>query len=83
VPAAAMGCVLADRAVVGRVATRSVLVRSPAGEPKGHAVGSGLAGVGVLPADRPGQRVEAAPRLVRPQCHGRPSGLGFSPGGTA
>jgi hypothetical protein len=33
----------------------------------------------LVPVDRAGQRVEAAPRLVRPQCHGRPSGIGFSP----
>jgi Aldehyde oxidase and xanthine dehydrogenase, a/b hammerhead domain len=30
-----------------------------------------------------GQRVETAPRLVRPQRHGRPSRIGFSLGGTA
>jgi len=62
-----MGCVLAGRAVVVRVTVGSVLVRSAAGEPQGHAVGSGLAGSGVVPAHCARQRVETAPRLVRPQ----------------
>ena len=37
----------------------------------------------VVPADRAGQRVEAAPRLVRQQRHGRSAGRGFRPGRSA
>ena len=43
-------------------------------EPQRHAMGSGPAGAGLVPADRAGQRVEAASRLVRQECHGRPAG---------
>jgi hypothetical protein len=57
----AMGRLLAGRAIVGRVATGSLLVRASAGQPQGHTVGSGLAGAGVVPAARTRQRVEAAP----------------------
>jgi hypothetical protein len=68
---------LAGRAVVGRVAARPVLVRPPAAKQQGHTVGSGLAKAGVVPVHCAGRRVETAPRLVRPQCHGRPSGADF------
>src|SRR5271163_625771 len=51
---AAMGHVLAGRAVVAGAGTRSVLGRSPAAEPQEDAVGSGSAGSRQLPADRSG-----------------------------
>src|SRR6476646_7062055 len=41
---------------------------------KGTRMGSGPAGIGIVPADRTGQRVEAASRLVRQGRHGRPAG---------
>ena len=73
-PAAPMGGLLAGRAVVAGVAAGSILGRSPSPEPQGHAMGSDPAGVGRIPADRTGQRVEAASRLVRQERHGRPAG---------
>ncbi len=77
VPAAAMGRLLAGWAVVAGVAAGPLLGRSPAAEPQGHAMGSDPAGVGRVSADRAGQRVEAAPRVVRQQRHGRPAGGDF------
>ena len=43
----------------------------------------GPAGVGRVSPDRAGQRVEAAPRLVRQERHGRPAGGGLRTGGSA
>src|SRR5580700_6613545 len=68
-PAAPMGRLLARRAVVAGVGTRPVLGRPASPEPQRHAMGSGPAGAGLVPADRAGQRVEAASRLVRQECH--------------
>ena len=82
-PAAAMGRLLAGRAVVAGVAAGPLLGRPPAAEPQGHAMGSGPAGAGLVPADRAGQRVEAASRLVRQQRHGRPAGGGLRAGRVA
>src|SRR5208283_2991607 len=56
---------------------------TPAAEPQRHAMGPGPAGIGLVPADRAGQRVEAAPRLVRQERHGRPAGGGLWTGGVA
>jgi len=69
-PAAAVGRVLAVRAVVARVAVGSVLVRSPAAKPQRHALGSGFAGAGLLSAHCAWQRVETAPRMVWPHGDG-------------
>ena len=73
-PAAPMGRLLARRAVVAGVGTRPVLGRPASPSRQRHAMGSGPAGAGLVPADRAGQRVEAASRLVRQECHGRPAG---------
>ena len=75
-----MGRVLVGRAVVAGTAARSVLGRAPAGEPQADALGPGSAGSGRLSADRTGQRVAAASRVVRQQRHGRSLGRGFRPG---
>src|SRR5271166_7034822 len=81
--AAAVGRLLAGGAVVAGVAAGHLLGRSPAAEPQRHAMGPGPAGIGLVPADRAGQRVEAAPRLVRQERHGRPAGGGLWTGGVA
>src|ERR1700722_7505188 len=78
---AAMGRLLAGRAVVAGASARSVLGRSPAAEPETNAVGSDPASAGDLSADRAGQRVAAASRGVRQQRDGRSLGGGFRPGG--
>ena len=83
VSAAAMGRLLAGRAVVAGSAVGAVLGRAPAAEPQGYALGSGLACAGLVSIDRTGQRVEVAPRLVRQERHGRPVGGGLRTGGGA
>src|ERR1700709_1118596 len=77
------GCVLAGRAIVGGAATGSLLVRASADQSQGHAVGSDPAGSAVVSADRAGERVEAAPRVVRPQRHGRSARFRFPSGRAA
>src|SRR5207245_3879480 len=67
VPPTTMGRVLAGGAVVGRPAPRPLLVRAFADKPQRHTLGSGVAGAGIVSADRDGQRVDAAPRYVRTQ----------------
>src|SRR6516165_10477608 len=69
-PTAAMGCVLAGGAAVGRTAARSFLERPTAGEPQGHALGSGAVGARSLPTDRARRGVALAARVVRPQRDG-------------
>src|SRR6266700_3232393 len=80
---AAMGRLLAGRAVVAGASARSVLGRSPAAEPKGNAVGSDPAGSRQLPADRSGERVAAASRMVRQQRDCRFAGGRLRLGGRA
>src|SRR5450631_123159 len=78
---AAMGRLLAGRAVVAGASARSVLDRSAAAEPKGDAVGSYPAGSRHLPTDHSGQRMAAAPPMVRQQRDGRSPRCRFWPGG--
>src|SRR5580692_3470398 len=80
---AAMGCLLAGRAVVAGASARSVLGRSAAAEPEEDALGPGSAGSRELPADRSGQRMAAAPPMVRQQRDGRSVGSGLRPCGRA
>src|SRR5450631_3604782 len=80
---AAMGRVLAGRAVVAGASARSVLGRSSAAEQEANAVGSDPASAGDLSADRAGQRVAAASRVVRQQRDGRSAGCGLRPCGRA
>ncbi len=77
---APVGRVLVGRAVVARLATRSVLGRTPAREPEADALGSRSASPGRLSADRTRQRVAAASPVVRQQRDGRSPGIGFRPG---
>ena len=74
VPAAAMGRLLAGAFALGGVAARSVLVGAPAGEPQGHALGSGAVRAGRLPVAGAGQRVAAASGVVRTDRARRPAG---------
>src|SRR6201995_4236132 len=78
-----MGSVLARGAGVARTAVGSVLDRTSAAEPEGNALGADSPGSGGVSADRPGQRMEAASRLVRQQRHGRSPGRRFWPGRSA
>ncbi len=64
-PSAAMGRLLAGRAVVAGASARSVLGRPPAAESEGNAVGSGSAGSRQLSTDCPRQRMAAASPMVR------------------
>src|ERR1700738_3525275 len=69
-PSAAMGCLLAGRAVMAGESAFSALGRSPAAEPEGNAVGSYTASARDLSADRAGQRVAAALGNGRHQAGG-------------
>ena len=78
-PGAAVGGVLAGARAVGAPGAGPVLASAAAAEPPGHALAGRAEDAGVLPADRPGQRVAAAPALVRAQRHGGsagPAGVG-------
>ena len=77
-PAAAMGGVLAGADAVGASGAGPVLGTAVAAEPAGHALAGHAEDAGVLPVDRSGQRVAAAPALVPAQRHG---GLAGQPGG--
>ena len=65
---------------VAGAAARPVLGRAPAAEPEGNALGPGPAGPGRLSADRAGQRMAAASRVVRQQRDGRSAGRRLRPG---
>ena len=82
-PAAAMGRVLAGGSAVARAAIGPVLGRAAAAQPEGNALGPDSPGFGGVSADRPGQRMEVASRVVWQQRHGRPPGRRFRPGRSA
>ena len=63
-PAAAVGRLLAGRAVVAGAATRPILGRATAAEPQADALGPRSAGAGRLSADRARKRVAAASGMV-------------------
>jgi len=79
-PAAAMGSLLAGAFAVGGAATRSVLGRAFAHEPKGHALGSGTVRAGRLSPAGAGQRVAVASGVVRTDRAGRSAGRRFRTG---
>ena len=54
---------------------------SAAAEPPGHTLAGHPEDLGLLPVDRPGQRVAAAPALALPQHHGGPAGPAGGSGG--
>ena len=62
---APVGCVLAGSELVGSPGPGPLLGRATAAEPAGHAVVGHPEDTGLLPADRPGQRVAPSPALVR------------------
>ena len=65
---AAVGRVLAGAGVVGSAGTGSLLGASAAAEPPGDALAGRAEDAGGVPAGRSGQRVAAAPALVRLRC---------------
>ncbi len=79
-PAAAMGSLLAGAFALGGAATRSVLGRAFAHEPKGHALGSGTVRAGRLSPAGAGQRVAVASGVVRTDRAGRSAGRRFRTG---
>ena len=54
---------------------------SAAAEPPGHTLAGHPEDLGLLPVDRLGQRVAAAPALALPQHHGGPAGPAGGSGG--
>ena len=79
-PATAMGRLLARLPPVGLVAARRLLGRQAAAVTPRHALAECVQDAGLLPADRPRQRVAAAPPLVRTERHGGPAGRRLRPG---
>src|SRR5262249_278257 len=80
-PRAALWELLAGMRVVAAVGTGSVLgAETGAGTGRGQ-LGTGAAVVGGEPADRSGQRVPAAPPVVRSERDGCVAGSGFRGGG--
>ena len=78
-PRAPVGGLLAGARAVGAPGAGPVLATAAAAEPAGHALAGYPEDAGVLPADRSGQRVEAA--LVRAQRHGGSAGPARGGGG--
>ena len=73
-PAAAMGRVLARLPAVRATGARRVLGGAAARFARRDLLAARAADAGVLPADRSGQRVAAAPAVVRAQRHRRSAG---------
>ena len=67
---AAMGSLLAGVSSLRATGARSVLDRALAGLARGNQLAAYPADVGVLPVDRPGQRVAAASAMVRAERDG-------------
>ena len=74
--------VLAGLRVVGAARARGVLAGKTSAQPRGDALGKSAPDAGALPAHRSGQRVAAAPALVRPHGDRGLAGPGFFAGGT-
>ena len=73
-PTAAVGRVLAGADVVGSAGAGSILAYPAAVEPSGHTLAGRVEDVGVLSADRSGQRMAVASALVRSQRDARLAG---------